>query len=328
MNRRPLGTTGLDIPVIVFGAGAVGGAVFTDPMGIRTAIVRKALDRGIDWFDTAPSYGDGESETNLGRILRELDARPSVSTKVRLNEEDLADIPSAVARSVAGSLGRLQQPAVELLQLHNRVGAQRGDAGQVSVEDILGPNGVADALDRARDAGQTRLIGFTGLGDTEALHALVESGRFDTVQAYHNLLNPSASREMPAGFSAHNYGRLIPSAAGRGMGVLNIRTLAAGAVAGSTTRAGGRPLSPGSDGETDAARADVVEAALGGESGSIARKAIRFALHTPGVSAVLVGFATAVEVDEAVDASEMPPLNEGALASLEALYSRDFRPAV
>jgi len=327
MDHRPLGQTGLQIPAIVFGAGAVGGAVFNGPMGTRTAIVRKALDRGIDWFDTASSYGDGQSEANLGRILRELGARPSISTKVRLDGDDLRGIPEAIARSAASSLERLQRPSVELLQLHNRIGMQRGEGGQLSVEDVLGPNGVAEGLERVRHAGQTRLIGLTALGDTEALHALIESGRFDTVQAYHNILNPSASREVPREFRAQDYRRLIPAAAARGMGVLNIRTLAAGAVAGSTARAGSRPLSPGSDGETDMARAAAVEGALAGEPGTIARKAIRFALMTPGVSAVLVGFATAAEVDEAVDASEMPPLAEDAVAALEALYATDFRPA-
>ena len=327
MYHRPLGQTGLQIPAIVFGAGAVGGAVFNGPMGARTAIVRKALDRGIDWFDTASSYGDGQSEENLGRILRELDATPSISTKVRLGDEDLGDIPEAIARSAGASLERLRQPSVELLQLHNRIGMRRGDAGQLSVEDVLGSNGIAEGLERAREAGLTRLIGFTALGDTDALHALIESGRFDTVQAYHNILNPSASREVPAGFSAQDYHRLIPAAAERGMGALNIRTLAAGAVAGGTGRAGARPLSPGSDGETDMARSEAVEAALSAERGTIARKAIRFALMTSGVSAVLVGFSTAAEIDEAVDASEMPPLGDDALAALDALYASDFRPA-
>ncbi len=77
VKLRPLGSTGLEISEIVFGAGATGGAVFRgDPAG-RTEVVRRALDAGINWIDTASSYGDGQSEENLGRILAELGARPA-----------------------------------------------------------------------------------------------------------------------------------------------------------------------------------------------------------------------------------------------------------
>jgi D-threo-aldose 1-dehydrogenase len=65
MKLRPLGRTGLDISEIVFGAGAVGGGVFRGEPEARLETVRRARDAGINWIDTAPSYGNGESEENL-----------------------------------------------------------------------------------------------------------------------------------------------------------------------------------------------------------------------------------------------------------------------
>ena len=220
VKLRPLGRTGLQISEIVFGAGATGGAVFRgDPAG-RTEVVRHALDAGINWIDTASSYGDGQSEENLGRILAELGAQPYLSRKVRLAPHELEDIPAAVQRSLEQSLGRLRQSSVELIQLHNRVQTERDPpAAVLGVADVLGEGGVAGAFDRLRAQGLARFSGFTELGETQALHQLVASGRFDTAQVYHNLLNPSAGRSVPDGSSVYDYRNIIAAAAERGMGV-------------------------------------------------------------------------------------------------------------
>ena len=101
--------------------------------------------------------------------------------------------------------------------------------------------------------------------------------------------------------------------------------LAAGVVAGRELPPGSPAMSPGSEPEADAARAALVAEALDGEDGSMAQRAIRFALMTAGVSGVLVGFSNAGHVDEAVAAAEMPPLSPAAISRLDALYERDFR---
>jgi aryl-alcohol dehydrogenase-like predicted oxidoreductase len=324
VQTRPLGNTGLHISAIVFGAGAVGGAVFRGEREQRLETVRRALDAGINWIDTAPGYGDGQSEENLGWILPELGATPHVSTKVRLRPEDLGDIGGAVERSLSASLARLRLPRVDLVQLHNPVGLTRDDSrGRFALDDVLGHGGVADALDALRDAGLARFCGFTALGDVQALHALVESGRFQTAQVYHNILNPSATRRIPAAFSAENYRGIAQSCSQRGMGVLNIRVLAAGALGGQSPR-GGFAMSPGSDPERDVRRAQLVADALREEPGSLAQKAIRYALARSEISGVLVGFSTPEQVDEAVAATEMGALSEASLARLEALYGSDF----
>ena len=274
IKYRKFGSTDIEISEIVFGAGAVGGIVFQPDRDKRLEAVRRALDHGINWIDTAPSYGDGQSEENLGWILKEVGAVPYLSTKVRIGEEHLGDIPGEIQRSLEASLGRLQRDSVDLIQLHTAITRQRGTRrGSISVEDVLGKGGVVDGFERLRQQGLARFVGFTAFGDTESLHAVIQSGHFDSVQAYYNLLNPSAGRAMPPGFTAHDYGNLIGLAQEQGMGVLNIRVLAAGAIAGQEPPGSEAGLSPGS--EADLRRGARVRDALEAQQGTMAQAAIR-----------------------------------------------------
>ena len=210
MKYRKFGSTGIDISEIVFGAGAVGGVVFQTDRDTRIEAVRRGLDYGINWIDTAASYGDGQSEENLGWILKELDADPYLSTKVRIGLEHLGDITSEIQRSMEASLQRLQRERVNLFQLHTAVTNERGTMrGSISLDDVLGDNGVIAGFERLREQGLCDFFGFTGFGDTNCIHQMIESGHFDSVQTYHNLLNPSAGRPVPDGLSAHDYGNIL-----------------------------------------------------------------------------------------------------------------------
>lgn len=324
MKVRPLGNTGLEISELVFGAGAVGGVVFKPERSTRIEAVRRALAGGVNWIDTAPSYGNGKSEENLGWILEELAASPYLSTKVRIDPEHSGDIEGEVRRSLEASLKRLRRDRIELIQLHSRIVSSEPGRGAVTVDQAMGSRGVADAFDRLKAEGVIRFSGITGLGDPDALLRVVESGRFQTVQAYHNLLNPSAGTSVPSGFGALDYRNLIGVAHRRGMGVMNIRVLAAGTIAGKEAPAGMGPISPGSEPEKDRARAAAVARALEGESGTMAQKAIRFALTNTGVSGVLVGFSEPGHVDEALAAVESGPLSDSSMERLRALWLTGF----
>src|SRR5215470_16919193 len=83
--------------------------------------VARALDLGINYFDTAPSYGNGESEKNLGRVLRTLRPDIVLGTKFRIAGDERGRVGDAVAASLEASLARLGLERVDLLQLHNRV---------------------------------------------------------------------------------------------------------------------------------------------------------------------------------------------------------------
>ncbi|MCI0439113.1 MAG: aldo/keto reductase [Chloroflexi bacterium] len=325
MKYRDFGSTGLKISEIVFGAGAVGGLVFRPDRRTRLNAVRRALELGINWIDTAPSYGDGQSEENLGWILQDLGAQPHVSTKVRVGAEHLDDIPGEIARSMEASLKRLRRDSVDLIQLHTAVIRQRGGLrGSISIDDVLGENGVLAGFERLRQRGLVRFFGFTGFGDTDCLHRMIRSGRFHSVQAYYNMLNPSAGRSVPEGFAAHDYKDLIGLAAQNRVGVLNIRVLAAGAIVGRQPPGPREGLSPGSDAAADMERGARLREAIGDEAGEVAQAAIRFGLMNPNISGVLVGFSKLEHVDDAARAADMGPLPDSVLEKLDELYQIDF----
>ena len=139
MRYRKFGSTGIEISEIGFGCGNVGGLMIRGSHAEQVAAVARAVELGINYFDTASMYGDGQSETNLGKVLNELSAHVYVGTKYRLKAEDSADVNGGVIRSVEASLARMGRERVDLIQLHNPIG-QRHDlgAGTLSVEDVLG----------------------------------------------------------------------------------------------------------------------------------------------------------------------------------------------
>ena len=332
MEYRVLGRTGIRVSEIGFGCGNVGGLMVRGSHGEQVEAVSRALELGIDYFDTAPSYGDGRSETNLGRVLEELGPEVTVATKVRIGAEDLDDILRAVERSLEVSLKRLRRDSVDVLQLHSRVALERdgeGWSGAIGIEDVIGEGGVADAFDSVRSQGLTRFIGLTGLGEAEALHKVVESGRLDVVQAYCNVINPSAGWDMPDGFTGYDFRRLIDKALGRGMGVAAIRVMAAGAVGGERAREGHAtpvvrgPMIPGGEYGDDEAKANSLGFLVSGDVSSLPEAAIRFVLMHPGVSVVLVGLSDLRQIEEAAACSGKEPLPESSMERLRASWVHD-----
>ena len=198
MQYRMLGNTGLRVSEIGFGCGNVGGLMVRGSHDQQISSVRHALDLGINYFDTARAYGEGQSETNLGRVLDEIGEEVILSTKIRLESDALQDIAAATASEVEQGLARLGRGSVDLIQLHTRL-VEKREPGRFAMtpDEVLGPGGVIEAFKRLRDQGRVGFFGFTGLGDVEAIHALVDSGEFHSFQAYYNLLNPSAGRPCP-----------------------------------------------------------------------------------------------------------------------------------
>ena len=327
MRYRMLGRTGLKISEIGFGCGNNAVLMVSASYEEQLRAVRRALELGINYFDTAFAYGLGKSEENLGKILNELGASAVVSTKIRL--EPAADLKAATIQAVEASLKRLQRKSVDLIQLHNRVTVERSPGKRFSLtpRDVVGPGGVIEGFKEMRDKGKVGHFGFSGLGDPKALHEVIDSGELHSVQAYYNLLNPSAGQSVPRDFSALDYGRLIDRAAGKGMGVAVIRVLAAGALTANPEAGGGsspEALSPGSDYTLDLERAQKVKFLIGGDIKSLTQAAIRFALMKPGVSTVLVGFSNTAHIDEAVACSGAGGLSQEALAGLRKLWDTDF----
>ncbi len=163
MIYRTLGKSGIQISIVSFGAGPISGLMVGSDHYAQCQTVQRALDAGINWFDTAATYGNGDSETSLGAALRACHAPQKfhVATKVRLLPEQLDDIAGAVCSSFQESLRRLRVDRVTLLQLHNSVTRKRGDLPtSLTVQDVLGHGGVASAFEALRDDGLVDHFGF------------------------------------------------------------------------------------------------------------------------------------------------------------------------
>ena len=189
----------------------------------------------------------------------------------------------------------------------------------LSLEDVLGPGGVVETLGRLKTGGSVRFIGFTGLGEGPALHTVIEEGGLDTVQAYYNLLNRSAALPLPPHSRLHDHGQIMPLAAEHGMGVIGIRNLAGGVLSGGLDRA----VANDSLVARDVKRAPRL-AFLGREGAPLSQVAMRFALSQAAISTVVPGAKNAAEVEDAVAAAALPPLDEAELARLEEAAQDDF----
>lgn len=309
MEHRTLGRTGLRVSALAFGAGPVSGLMTGADHAAQVATLRRAIGRGMNWIDTAPGYGQGASESNVGRVLREVGIGDEVhvATKVRLSADDLGDVGGAVRRSAEASLKRLGRTTVTLLQLHNGLTMRRGDEPfSITPADVLGPGGVLAALRGIRASGLVGSIGLTGTGHAEAMREVVASGEFDTIQVPYHLLNPSAGHMTPARFAETDYGNIIADCVGQGMGVFAIRVFAGGALLDQEPSAHTlkTPFFPLALYERDRRRAREL-------TGSMKEAAIRFVLDDSRVSAAIVGFASAEQVDEMCDLSQRKPPGAG-----------------
>jgi len=326
MEYRTLGKTGLRVGALGFGCGNIGGLVIRGETSELRRAVTRAIEAGTNYFDTAAAYGDGKSEEVIGPLLRDMRAEVFLGTKVGLKPEEVAQAPQAIRRSLEASLRRLGRERVDLFQFHNHVVADGSSRpGGVPLKTVLGP--VAEGFAAARQAGLTRFIGLTGLGETEVLHQVAAAGVFDTVQCYVNAVNPSAGWPVKR-LGEQNFDGLIGRASAARMGVIAIRVLAAGALAGVPERhpiAGdpGTPLVPGAvySANVDKAREMGALAKELGLDGPV-ELSLRLVLSQPGVSVALVGYSDIGQLEDAIRWTERGPLTPSAVDRIVALAQK------
>jgi aryl-alcohol dehydrogenase-like predicted oxidoreductase len=267
----------------------------------QRAIIERAVEAGITYFDTAPNYGEGLSETNLGRVIRELGLRDEVQigTKVGLLAADTVSLDEALRPILEGSLKRLGLERVDMLFLHSQV---RPVADERSIS-LSGARAAAAVFERVKAEGKTVLSGFTAHGDTAAIKELAQSTQFNSLQAYCSAVNPSAGFAGLSG-GQQDFGGVIDIAASAGLGVVNIQPLSAGGLqeqahpyARDFTH--GRLLGKG-------ARLAALARAL--DLDSVYELALRFALARTGISCVLVGFSSMQQLEQAIAWSDRGPL--------------------
>jgi aryl-alcohol dehydrogenase-like predicted oxidoreductase len=307
LEQRILGRTGLNVSAIAFGAGPISTLMVGEESERQRRVLRHAIERGVNWIDTAATYGGGKSEESLGRFFAaepELAGRVQVATKVRLTADDLSDVRGAVRRSLEGSLRRLGLERVALLQLHNSITRERGDEPtSVTPADVLKTGGVADAIDELRREGLIAHAGLTGIGRPESLAEVVRSGRFETIQTPYHLLNPSAGCDAPADFAETDFGNIIAACAAMRMGIFVIRVLAGGALADNapSPHTLKTPFFPLDLYERDRRRAAELRKRLA-PGASLPQAAIRFAIEHPQVHAAIIGLGSVEQVDKAIQA--------------------------
>lgn len=181
MEYRSLGRTGERVSVLGFGGTGVGMRNYLsefDPEAQAAASARamtRAVELGVNYFDTAALYGQGASERLFGQVLRPHRDHIFLATKVRATGAD------EVRRSVDESLQRLQTDRIDLLQYH-------GEWITDDIhDDIMKTGGVLEGLQAAQKEGLVRYIGFTSEGVTGGVSRLIKTKAFDVMQIQYNL---------------------------------------------------------------------------------------------------------------------------------------------
>jgi aryl-alcohol dehydrogenase-like predicted oxidoreductase len=315
MERRVLGRTGIGCAVIGFGCGSVGGLMVRGEPAEQERAVARAIERGIDYFDTAAQYGDGRSETNLGRVLRALRADVRIATKVKVPDVERGKIGAAIAAALDQSLARLGRDHVDLYQLHNVIVAEPKPGGLTPAQVL---EDVVPAMIRLREAGKLRHFGMTALGETAAMMVLVEARVFATAQMPLNLLNPSPMRRVARDYPAQDYDCMLDRMTSAGMSGIGIRIMAGGAIGGGAAHKLARgdvgPMGSGSSFAADMVRAKAFDVLVAeGHADSTAHAAIRYVMASPAIGPVLIGASDAEQVEDAVRAAAQGPLSAIAL---------------
>ena len=213
--RRPLGRTGEKVSILGLGGYHIGVPAETE--GI--AIIRSAIDRGVNFLDNSWDYHDGDSEVRMGKALRD-----GYRTKVFLMTKIDGRSKAGAAKQIDECLQRLQADHIDLMQFHEIVRLTDPDG-------IFAPGGAIEAMLAAKQAGKIRFIGFTGHKDPSIhLRMLEVAGsnkfRFDAVQMPLNV--------MDAHFRSFEH-QVVPVLVKDEIGVLGMKALGFGAILGSQT---------------------------------------------------------------------------------------------
>jgi aryl-alcohol dehydrogenase-like predicted oxidoreductase len=221
LPTRVLGRTGRKVTILAFGSGS---RFLKYDEDTAFEALNRALDRGIDYVDTAGSYGKGRSEKRIGRVMKTRRSEVFLATKLDARKADRAK------RSIERSLKRLQTDHVDLLHIHNLRSAD-------DLAAIEAPGGVLGVLYKMREEKVARAIGITCHADPEALRTALERHDFDCTQMALNaaLSGPSSPRPNPMGRPASFETVALPVATRKQMGVIAMKVFAQDGLQGQAT---------------------------------------------------------------------------------------------
>jgi aryl-alcohol dehydrogenase-like predicted oxidoreductase len=199
LPRRTLGRTGLDVSVVAFGCGSR--FLMYKEEDDALTVLESAIDRGINYLDTAVDYGNGESERRVGLLMKRRRADVRLATKMPPS----ARTRDAVLRAAEASLKRLQTDHVDVMHLHSL-----GD--EADLAKIEAPDGALEALYQLRDQKVARFIGMTSHTDGRVMAAAIEHNDLDCVQM---AMNPARALQFEE--------VALPAAKKKNLGVLMMK---------------------------------------------------------------------------------------------------------
>ena len=324
MEHRELGRTGWKISPISFGAWAIGGQAWggADDATSLSALHR-AVDQGVNFFDTADMYGDGHSERLLARLRRERRDAIAVATKAgrRLNPHVAAGYNRAnLTAFVERSLKNLETDALDLLQLH------------CPPPPVYESAEVFGVLDDLVGAGKIHHYGVSVESVAEGLRA-IEWPNVQSVQIVFNMFRLKPAERFFAAAAARKVGILarVPLASGLLTGRLKPDSTFSAEDHRNFNRRGdsfdvGETFS-GVDYETGLQAVEELRT-LVPAGATLGQLALRWILMFPEVTAAIPGARTPAQVEENVGAADLPALSADAMARVRAVYNRHIRAAV
>lgn len=320
MNYRKLGRTNWEVSEIGYGAWGIGGTQWlggTDDESVRA--VRRALELGLNFIDTALAYGDGHSERLVGQIVRESGRKVTIATKVPPKNRVWPAQPGVgikevfpydyIVGSTEQSLRNLGVETIDLQQLHvwNPEWVER-EEWKRAFEDL-------------KRSGKVRAVGIS-INDhqPDSALAIIRTGLIDTVQVIYNIFDQSPEEN------------LFPLCRERNIGVIARVPLDEGSLTGSITEE--TVFEPGEfrawyfRGDRKKQVVERVEALrkdLAGVEGELAQTALRFCLSHPAVTSVIPGMRRVKTVESSMRASALGPLSDDVLAILRRhRWQRNF----
>ncbi len=320
MKYRKLGRTNFEVSEMGYGAWGIGGTLWLGGNDEEAlAALRRAIELGLNFIDTALAYGDGHSEQLVGQVVREAGRRIYVATKVPPKNELWPAQPGIgieqvfpydyVLRSAERSLENLGVETIDLLQLHvwNREWIARDEWRR--------------ALEELKRSGKARMVGIS-INDHQPDSALeiIQTGLIDTVQVIYNIFDQTPERSLFPLTIAHNIGVIarVPLDEGSLTGKIDEHTR----------------FAPGDfrEGYFHGDRKRQVRehvqsllADLGVDAAALPEIALRFCLSQPAVSTVIPGMRSLRNAEANCAVPDKGPLPEATLAVLRRhAWDRNF----
>ena len=300
IRTSPLGSTGMEISRVGFGAWAIGGGGWEFGWGPQAddesiAAIHRALDLGVNWIDTAAAYGFGRSEQIVGRAIEGLPERPYVFTKNSLLDDGTRHVRhvlkrDSILREAEASLRRLGVDAIDLYQIHWPIPDEDIEEGWAAMAEL-------------KERGLVRHIGVSNFSAGQ-LRRIRSIAPVETIQPPYSLIDRAAETEI------------LPLAEREGIGVIVYSPMGSGLLTGGITRERLAAMPADDWRKTDprftepqlsrhlalAARLQAVAGRHGSTPGAVA---VAWTLRNPAVTGAITGFRRPDQVDPILAAADL-----------------------